>query len=255
MSGKTTGKATRGSTVPKPPADRADSKTARGAKAKLAAQRRAEARQQRRRRALTGAAIAAAAVAVIGGLFVAYDGRTSPGSSSTGNVTPRSDYQVGEPGPGDKAPDFTLTSGTGGTVSLSDYRGKTVLLYFQEGVGCQPCFDQITDLEKQAAKVKAAGIDQIISITTNPQKLIDQKVRDMGLSTPVLSDPDVAVSKAYDANKYRMAMMGPNFNGHSFLLIGPEGTIKWRADYGGAPKEIMYVPVDRLLNDIKAGNR
>jgi peroxiredoxin Q/BCP len=52
-----------------------------------------------------------------------------------------------------------------------------------------------------------------------------------------------------------MAMMGPNFDGHSFLLVGPDGRIKWRADYGGPPKEIMYVPVPRLLGDIKAGNR
>jgi peroxiredoxin len=241
MSSRTTGK---------PPAA-----PKQGAKAKIAAQRRAQALRRRRNRMFTGAGIVAVAVAVLAGLYAAYgDGQAGSGSAA-GDLTPREDYQVGKPGPGQQAPGFTLTSSTGGKVSLSGFRGKTVLLYFQEGVGCQPCFDQITDLEKQAATINAAGIDQVLSITTSPQNVVDQKVRDMGLKTPVLSDPDVAVSKAYEANKYRMSMMGPNFDGHSFLLIGPDGTIKWRADYGGAPKETMYVPVNRLLNDIKAGNR
>lgn len=159
-------------------------------------------------------------------------------------------YVVGSPGPGEAAPDVRLAS-TGGDVDLAALKGKNVLLYFQEGIGCQPCWDQIRDLEKDPARLKAAGVDELISVTTGPLDLIERKADDDGLTTPVASDPDMSVSKAYDANKY--GMMGEMANGHSFVLVGPDGKIKWRADYGGAPKFTMYVPVDKLLADLAKG--
>jgi hypothetical protein len=61
-------------------------------------------------------------------------------------------HVAGHPGAGAAAPAFTLASSTGGQVSLGDFQGKTVLLYFQEGLSCQPCWDQIHDLEKTARR-------------------------------------------------------------------------------------------------------
>jgi peroxiredoxin Q/BCP len=49
-------------------------------------------------------------------------------------------------------------------------------------------------------------------------------------------------------------MMGPSTDGHTFILVDPSGTIAWRADYGGAPDYTMYVPVNDLIADIRAGN-
>jgi len=49
--------------------------------------------------------------------------------------------------------------------------------------------------------------------------------------------------------------MGDDRDGHSFILVGPDGTIRWRADYGGAPKYSMYVPVQRLLADLASGTK
>lgn len=162
-------------------------------------------------------------------------------------------YVVGDPGPGEQAPDFRLQASNGETVELADYEGKSVLLYFQEGIGCQPCWDQIRDLEKQAAAVEEAGVDEVLSITTSPLDLVTRKVKDDGLSTPVASDPDLEVSEAYDANRY--GMMGTMANGHSFVLVGPDGTIDWRADYGGEPKYTMYLPIDKLLADLAEGTK
>ncbi|MEK7295981.1 MAG: alkyl hydroperoxide reductase, partial [Actinomycetota bacterium] len=54
-----------------------------------------------------------------------------------------------------------------------------------------------------------------------------------------------------DANSY--GMMGDSTNGHSFIVVGSDGTIRWRADYGGAPDYTMYVPVPSLLADLSAG--
>lgn len=48
-------------------------------------------------------------------------------------------YQVGEPGSGEAAPAIQLPAADGGTFDLAEARGETVLLYFQEGLMCQPC--------------------------------------------------------------------------------------------------------------------
>jgi hypothetical protein len=53
-----------------------------------------------------------------------------------------------------------------------------------------------------------------------------------------------------DANKY--GMMGDMRNGHSFVLVGADGTIRWRADYGGAPDYTMFLPTDKVLADLTA---
>lgn len=194
--------------------------------------------------------VTAAALAVLIALYLVYSNASEKSASTDAGAS--TSYAVGSPGIGETAPGFELKSSTGGTISLSDYRGERVLLYFQEGLMCQPCWDQITDLEKSSAAVKAAGIDAIVSITSDPVDLIAQKVEDQGIKdTPVLSDPDLAVSRQYSTNQY--GMMGESRNGHSFVLVGPDGTIEWRADYGGAPDYTMYVPVDRMLADLRDG--
>ena len=189
-----------------------------------------------------GCAVAALAAIVV--LYVVFQHAKSSPSSHGG-------YQVGQPAVGATAPGFDLAASTGGTVSLADYHGKNVLLYFQEGLTCQPCWDQLTALQKDSAQVKAAGIDAIVSITTDPADLIAQKTRDMDISIPVLSDPNLAVSHAYHANSY--GMMGTSRDGHTFILVGPDGRIRWRADYGGAPKYTMFVEPSQMLADLRAG--
>lgn len=160
-------------------------------------------------------------------------------------------FQVGTPGRGVVAPSIQLASNQGDTFDLATRRGKTVLLFFQEGVMCQPCWDQIKDIEAQASKFKNLGIDSFVSITTDDINQIRQLVATQGISTPVLSDPNLAVSKNYNTLGY--GMMGDSRNGHTFVVVGPDGVIRWRADYGGAPKYTMYLPVDNLLADLKSG--
>lgn len=133
-------------------------------------------------------------------------------------------------------------------MSLAGFRGKTVLLYFQEGLSCQPCWDQIRDLEQNQSALHSAGVDAVVSITSDRANLIARKAADEKLTTPVLSDPDLSVSRAYDANKY--GLMGDMRDGHTFVLVGPDGTIQWRADYGGAPKYTMFLPTDKMLADL-----
>lgn len=210
-----------------------------------AARKQAQRRTQRRRRIITWGGIAAGTVAIVAVLYVIFSGGSAPAGAG------KYPYQAGNPGAGQAAPGFTLAASTGGNISLSQFRGKTVLLFFQEGLTCQPCWDQITDLQQHAAQLRAAGIGTVVSITSDPVGAITTEARDMGLTIPVLSDPNLAISQQYHANSY--GMMGASRDGHTFIVVGPDGTIRWRADYGGAPKYTMFLPTTSVLADIKAG--
>jgi peroxiredoxin len=161
-------------------------------------------------------------------------------------------YAVGDPGVGAVAPEIKLKSTVGGSFDLASYTGnQPVLLYFQEGLTCQPCWDQIVAIQKQMPAFHALGIDTIVSITNGNYDQLKQKSDDEQLSIPVLADEKGSVSLRYQALRYGM-MMGMN-PGHTFILVGKDGIIKWRADYGGPPKYTMFLPPDVLLNDLKQG--
>jgi peroxiredoxin Q/BCP len=202
------------------------------------------------RRGWSFVVVAAVAVLAVVGLYLIYQSSQSRQATTATGGGSGFRHVAGQPGAGTAAPAFTLASSQGGQVSLADFRGTDVLLYFQEGLSCQPCWDQIRDLEQNRAALTDAGIDAVVSITTDPANLIAQKTADEKLSTPVLSDPNLKVSRAYDANSY--GMMGDMRDGHSFLLVGPDGTIHWRADYGGSPDYTMFVPTEKMLADLAA---
>lgn len=231
-------------------AARAKRKTAPQIKAKApvqAPQRRSAEPSRLPRLALTTVVIAAAAI--VGLYFLSSFRSGGKGGAADAGSYP---YAVGSPGVGATAPAVKLPSTTGGVFNLASYRGKKpVLLYFQEGLTCQPCWDQISAIEKAMPKFRALGVGTIASITTDPIGDITQKARDAGFSIPVLSDQGGRVSDTYSARNY--GMMGHDRDGHSFVLVGANGKILWRADYGGAPKYTMFVPVDVLLAQLKAG--
>ncbi len=190
----------------------------------------------------------AAAILVLGVIYFLNAANSSPTGTSQAGKYP---FAVGDPGPGAPAPPIVLPSTGGRTFDLAAMRGKTVLLFFQEGLSCQPCWDQIKDMESNIGKFQSLGIDTIVSITTDPLDALKQKVADEGITTPILSDPNFAVSQAYNADKY--GMMNGTSDGHSFIVVGPDGRIRWRADYGGAPNYTMYVPISTLIADMKEG--
>ena len=206
----------------------------------------------KRRRVTKIAAFAGAGVLALGALYW-LDGQSSAQSPSAARDPSAGRYAflVGKPGPGAAAPAIRLPSTTGGTFDLASLRGQRVLLYFQEGIMCQPCWDQLKDIESNIGRFRALGIDAVVSITTDPIDALKQKAVIERLSTPVLSDPDLRVSRAYDTNSY--GMMGRSRNGHSFIVLDRDGKILWRADYGGAPKYHMYVPVANLIADLRQG--
>jgi peroxiredoxin len=158
-------------------------------------------------------------------------------------------YDVGRPGPGDPAPDFSLTTGDGTPLHFADLHGKQVLLYFHEGLGCAPCWQQIDAIQADMARFKALGIDEVVAISADPAPAQGQRARRTGIALPTLADPDRAVSGAYGTLAY--GMMNGALPGHTFILVGPDGKIRWRADYGGPPNYTMYVADDTLLAELR----
>jgi len=158
-------------------------------------------------------------------------------------------YDVGKPGPGDAAPDFTLAAADGSTFHLAALRGRSVLLYFHEGLGCAPCWQQLDSIEADLSRFSSLGIGEIAAISADPAGAQAQRAQRTGITLPTLADTDRSVSGAYGTLAY--GMMNGQLPGHTFILVGPDGTIRWRADYGGAPNFTMYVADDTLLAELR----
>ena len=189
--------------------------------------------------------VAVVAIVIVGVLVYASS------NGSGGQESSRYPYSVGQPGPGAQAPPIQLSATDGSRFDIAAWRGKTVLLYFEEGVGCEPCWTPIKDIQSNFSQFQALGVDQVVTITGDPMDALKQKVSLEGITSPVLSDPGLRVSSTYRANQY--GMMGAGADGHTFIVVGPDGVIRWRADYGGAPKYTMYLPVSSLVADMRQG--
>ena len=99
---------------------------------------------------------------------------------------------------GDKAPDFTLPDADGTPVSLADYRGRRVIVYFYPAASTPGCTKEACDFRDNLAELDGAGIDVLGISPDQPAKLV--KFRDAErLTFPLLSDPSRSVLEAYGA--------------------------------------------------------
>ncbi|MFL6128141.1 MAG: thioredoxin-dependent thiol peroxidase [Mycobacteriales bacterium] len=100
--------------------------------------------------------------------------------------------------PGDPAPDFTLPDADGNPVSLADYRGRKVVVYFYPAAMTSGCTKQACDFRDNLAELNGAGFDVLGISPDKPAKLA--KFRDAeGLTFPLLSDPDRSALTAWGA--------------------------------------------------------
>jgi thioredoxin-dependent peroxiredoxin len=127
---------------------------------------------------------------------------------------------------GDAAPDFTAPSSGGGVVSLADFRGKHVVLYFypkDDTPGCtkEACSfrDQFSRLEKKGAVVLGVSPDSV--------KKHDKFVEKYDLPFPLLSDEDKKVVQAYGVWGEK-SFLGKKYMGthRVTFLIAPDGRIR-----------------------------
>jgi peroxiredoxin Q/BCP len=128
--------------------------------------------------------------------------------------------------PGDTAPAFTLPDADGKDVSLSDYRGRKVLVYFYPAAMTPGCTKQACDFRDSLAALSGAGVDVVGISPDKPAKLA--KFRDAEeLTFPLLSDPDKAVLTAWGAFGEK-TMYGKTVQGviRSTFLVDEAGRIE-----------------------------
>ena len=100
--------------------------------------------------------------------------------------------------PGDPAPDFTLDSDTGEQVTLSDLRGRKVIVYFYPAAMTPGCTKQACDFTDSLESLRGAGYEVLGISPDKPAKLAKFRDRD-DLTITLLSDPDKTVMKSYGA--------------------------------------------------------
>lgn len=100
--------------------------------------------------------------------------------------------------PGDVAPDFTLPAADGTSVTLSDLRGRDVVVYFYPAAATPACTQQACDFRDSLASLAAAGY-QVVGISPDPVDKLTAFAHDEALSFPLLADPDRAVLEAWGA--------------------------------------------------------
>ena len=100
--------------------------------------------------------------------------------------------------PGDTAPDFTLPSDTGESVSLGDLRGRKVIVYFYPAAMTPGCTKQACDFTDSLDSLRGAGYEVLGISPDKPEKLAKFREKD-GLTITLLSDADKAVMTSYAA--------------------------------------------------------
>lgn len=131
---------------------------------------------------------------------------------------------------GDAAPDFTLPRDGGGQMSLADFKGRKLVLYFYPKDDTSGCTMEAQDFKRLAGDFAAAGA-VIVGASPDPVKQHDRFRDKYELTFPLLADESKQVLEAYgvwvEKSMYGRTYMGVE---RSTFLIGPDGRIAhvWR---------------------------
>jgi peroxiredoxin len=124
---------------------------------------------------------------------------------------------------GDQAPDFTLRNEDGEKVSLSDYRGRKVMLVFYPGDFSPVCGDQLSIYQEVKPEIAEKGVE-LVGISVDSffaHKAFQEKI---GIDTTLLSDfePKGEVARAYGSYVEKMG-----FANRTLVLVDENGTVAW----------------------------
>lgn len=128
--------------------------------------------------------------------------------------------------PGDTAPSFTLPDSEGRDVSLSDYAGRRVVVYFYPAAATPGCTKEACDFRDNLAELDGEGID-VVGISPDKPAKLAKFVADQALTFPLLSDPDKTVLEAYGAWGEKK-LYGKTVTGviRSTFVVGADGTLE-----------------------------
>ena len=120
------------------------------------------------------------------------------------------------------APDFTLTSSNGEQVSLSDFRGRWLVLYFYPKDDTPGCTTEACSLRDARDNLMEAGAE-VVGISKDEPSTHEKFKTKYKLNFKLLSDPDATVINAYGA--WGKKMFGKEGILRKTFLINPEGVV------------------------------
>jgi len=144
---------------------------------------------------------------------------------------------------GDNAPDFTLP-GTGGTWTLSQFRGRPVVVVFYPGDNTPVCTRQLNSYNDDLARFEELDA-QVLAISSQDVASHDQFSDKHGFRFPLLADVDKTVAAAY-------GVLGPlGFVRRSVFVVDAAGVVRWahRAITG-----VTYRPVSEITEALRAAS-
>lgn len=126
---------------------------------------------------------------------------------------------------GDLAPDFSLPDDSGKTVRLSDFRGKTVVLYFYPRDNTPGCTREACSFRDRLPELKDKGA-VVLGVSADSRESHSGFKSKYELNFPLLADPDRKVMKAYEAYGKKV-LYGKESMGviRSTFVIGPQGRL------------------------------
>lgn len=113
--------------------------------------------------------------------------------------------------PGSKAPAFTLKRDGGGAVSLADFKGRKLVIYFYPKADTPGCTAESIDFSRLKKEFAKAGAE-IVGISADPVEAQDRFKKKHGLSLSLGSDPEHKMLDAYEAWG-KKSMYGRTFMG------------------------------------------
>ena len=124
------------------------------------------------------------------------------------------------------APDWTLTAPDGRAVSLTDYRGKPVVVIFYLGFGCLHCVEQLNKFAPLTSKFREQGIE-LVAISTDNEIDLERSLAacqtEGGFPFPLFSDGELDVFRRYRAfDDFENAPL------HGAFLIDGQGLVRWQ---------------------------
>ena len=183
----------------------------------------------------------AAALIVISILILSIGVLVSNGDKSQPPSPKTLDDLVGKP-----APDFSLKSYDGKNYTLSQFQGRKVVLFFNEGIMCYPaCWNQIAALGTD----NQLNNEQIITLSIVPDSAnqwqeATKKMPEMGKEI-ILIDQTKAVSRKYDMLSLPSSMHKGGMPGHTYVIIDQKGIVRSTLD-----DPTMGIQNDKLIKEV-----
>ena len=137
--------------------------------------------------------------------------------------------------PGTPAPDFTLPDQDGNRVTLSELRGRTVVLAFYPGDFSPVCTDQPNVYEEVLGELRERGVT-LFGISVDSAYCHKAFRRELGISIPLLADFH---PKGEVARRYGVWVDDYGVSARALVMVGPDGRVAWT--YRSPPLEVPGV--------------